>query len=540
MSLRTIFFMSTFPVSWSGEESFPLEVDSCFNQESTTGLNLLQKAASIYHRQAQAGDRQSNVLLQYDDHDVAKANATALKNELADQITSHGKVLFESKHKNAVPSCSPLTNQGGSFYSVNLGVGTPRQYMEVVVDTGSDNVLIPWCGCPTCEKNVPCFKVSQSSTLSLTDLLVEEEFGSGAVDSVLSSDYVSVGASVAYMQDSLFVIVLEALDVGIDGILGLGNPYGDGIPSFLQEAGLTRFSVCMDDYAGGVLRLGNDAVTNRNVVELGAAGRFHWALTIGGVSATSGGNVEQVPICANQASPCAAITDTGTTNILGPPEQLIALFTALCTSWPRCQASAASAQRALHTEFLVLLNNCQDWIFEGAGLDELPDIQFNMVGSNGNTQTLSISADHYTYSILGPASYAQEDLKGIFPDWLNDHPTAAAASPGTASSTTTTTTSGYVCAPSFSSFVDPIAGHGFAWILGLPLFFSYEVQFSMLGAGSIAFQKQQGGCQSCEEISLMSVSSTKTQKQRGPESALPHLRTKPSRGPSQIRIPPRI
>jgi hypothetical protein len=151
-----------------------------------------------------------------------------------------------------------------------------------------------------------------------------------------------------------------------------------------------------------------------------------------------------------------------------------------------------------------------------------------VAGSDGNTQTLSISAYAYTYSAFGQASYAQEDLKGIFPEWLNDHPKPAAALQGK-TTTTTTTTSGLVCAPSFSAFVYPIPGNGLAWILGLPLFYSYEVEYSNAGAGTIAFTEKQGGCQSCEGVSSMSVPSVRTERQRGVKGMMPHLRTKPSR-----------
>lgn len=535
--------MSTISSTWSGEESHTLEVESCYSQEcdesdisDRSSLNLLQKAAHVFHRQAtsQEVEELTKALTTLTDPRAKQShqvNTSSLKEELKHQIRSNHNTALKSKLRNAAPSCNMLTDQGGSYYSVNIGVGTPPQYFEVVLDTGSDNVLIPWCGCPTRVQNTPCFKVSESSTFSVTDLVVEEEFGSGGVDSALSSDYVSVGASVAYMKDSLLVILLETLDVAIDGILGLGNPFSDGVASYMQEAGLARFSVCLDDYTGGVLRLGSDASTN--AVELGATGLYHWALTIGGVSVANAGSVEQVPIC--ESSLCGGITDTGTTNLLGPPQQLVALFAGLCNSWPRCQASAASTARELHTEFIVLLNNCQDWIFEGTGLDELPDIQFKMVGSNGESKTLSVSAYHYTYSVLGTSSYAQDDLKGIFPEWLNGKPRTAAVSGMTAAAqgttSTTTTTTGLVCAPSFSTIEYPLGSNGSAWILGLPLFFGYQVEFSLLGSGSIAFQEQpaEGGCQSCDGMSPMSVPSAHTVGNQGARGRVPRLRTKPSR-----------
>merc|ERR1719247_3557070 len=103
----------------------------------------------------------------------------------------------------------------------------------------------------------------------------------------------------------------------------------------MQQAGVDRYSLCFND-AGkpGALRMGLPPLTDA----LPAIGTSHWGLGIYGISV---GSHDATPMfcdaskmAPNQATPCAAIPDSGTTLMLASKEQVDTTFEALCEAWP--------------------------------------------------------------------------------------------------------------------------------------------------------------------------------------------------------------
>jgi hypothetical protein len=87
-----------------------------------------------------------------------------------------------------------LTNYKNSQYVGTIQVGTPKQEIDVIFDTGSSNFWITSVNCmdPGCLMQ-KSYNNKLSSTHSPVDLRVEVEFGSGKVEGVFSKDTVYFG-----------------------------------------------------------------------------------------------------------------------------------------------------------------------------------------------------------------------------------------------------------------------------------------------------------------------------------------------------------
>jgi len=142
-------------------------------------------------------------------------------------------------------TCAPLHNHG-TFFTVQLCVGTPEQCFDVVADTGSDSVIVPSCICAEtpgagCTQGDKCFRGSnRSSTFSLPNKtkVISMTFGSGTVEAAIATDIVSVGDLEVNMKDGVLLMVNRAaLRIAGDfqGILGLGVPKGKKTMPYLLQ-----------------------------------------------------------------------------------------------------------------------------------------------------------------------------------------------------------------------------------------------------------------------------------------------------------------
>lgn len=111
------------------------------------------------------------------------------------------------------------------------------------------------------------------------------------------------------------------------------------VPSFLERAGVQRFSMCFNHNADGVLAL-RTPQTNF----LSSSGKVHWSLNFHGVSV---GEQELVAgFCGD--SKCSVIPDSGTTLFAGPQEHIESLYESLCQRWARCKQTHEKLQKGVH------------------------------------------------------------------------------------------------------------------------------------------------------------------------------------------------
>lgn len=277
---------------------------------------------------------------------------------------------------------------------------------------------------------------------------------------------------------------------------------------FLETAGVARFSMCFNDGADGMLRLNPPAAAKT----LGNVGRQHWALDFRGISV--GGNATLLDFCGTdgmregQETPCGAIPDSGTTVIMAPQEQLNMLFEGLCEEWDRCKQNhtamleaAEAAHEAAESTYNVdpfdikpvsksaifqfLLMDCGSWLDPATNLDELPSLNFNVVGANGTDQTLEMPGWSYVIE-----SAEAED--GSRPK---------------------------VCQPAFGAMEMDTDLNGPVWIFGTPFFYMFDIGYDLESdpAGISLTSVEESPCGSCDSdgtVSLVAGSTSALAKQR--------------------------
>eukprot|EP00932_Pfiesteria_piscicida_P013238 SRR837773.24758.p1 GENE.SRR837773.24758~~SRR837773.24758.p1 ORF type:complete len:384 (-),score=184.27 SRR837773.24758:43-1161(-) len=331
------------------------------------------------------------------------------------------------------------------------------------------------------------------------------------------------------MDKSLLLLVDKALEFGgpFEGILGLGLPRHNDTElekqaeksgqsreqiekmshmmdqrGFLQTAGIDRFSMCFNgEGKDGVLRLGQE----KPELQLGSVGTVHWGLGLTGVSvvpskagaakepsfislgraAAEAGEVK-TSFCdpsnmkEGQETPCGAIPDSGTTLIMGPPEQLIELFLKVCDAWPKC-ANGNAEEKPLK-RFQSLLQDCENWL-EKDSFSDLPVLKFHLEGAGGAKTTVDIHPDNYIMEyVVDEVKYVKKHLAGVF-DVVAEVPTGKQVK---------------VCSPAFGTQNFNTVKNGPVWILGTPVFYDYQVGYD-LKATPPAISFVNDACGTCED-----------------------------------------
>jgi len=311
---------------------------------------------------------------------------------------------------------------------------------------------------------------------------------------------------------------------------------------FLEQANISRFSMCFNSGGNGVLRLGTRGTEDSH----GGIGKAHWGLDFRGFSVGKNTTVADALFCSpenmseKQDTPCGAVPDSGTTMMVGPPEHVQAILETICDEWDRCtknytallaaEEQAAEAITKIYgvnpfnmggmtkadvVQFLLL--DCESWIDHGAGLSELPDLNLHIVGSNDTQQTLTVTSSAYVME--SPAS-KMEALK--LTSFLAGKSMALNAS-GAGNRT------GKVCSPAFSAGEFTTEANGPVWILGTPLFYDFVVGYDATSdPPSMAFSSQKDTpCGSChpekEGLKLLDMHGY----QSGHHRRLRRLRKKP-------------
>ncbi|KAI9268596.1 aspartic peptidase domain-containing protein [Helicostylum pulchrum] len=127
---------------------------------------------------------------------------------------------------------TPLFNDEGSEYLVNIGIGTPIQNFTLSLDTGSADLWIPSIECPTDQCPLTRFDASKSSTFHPTTSLFHVQYGIGSVNGTYGTDHVYLGD--AHVPQQLFGLASSTRDLILvtsnntneiaNGIFGLGHP----------------------------------------------------------------------------------------------------------------------------------------------------------------------------------------------------------------------------------------------------------------------------------------------------------------------------
>eukprot|EP00927_Polykrikos_kofoidii_P016574 TRINITY_DN174_c0_g1_i3.p1 TRINITY_DN174_c0_g1~~TRINITY_DN174_c0_g1_i3.p1 ORF type:complete len:548 (-),score=76.45 TRINITY_DN174_c0_g1_i3:112-1755(-) len=431
----------------------------------------------------------------------------------------------------------------------------------------------------TCDRGDKCFVGTEhSSTFHLAHgkagvRSVSLAFGSGTIDAAVATDVVNIGGISATAEQSLFLMYDHRLNFQgpFEGILGLGipkngsisrvggsnrqnsrasgivkriieeilggrkrqvtNPFAVGTStqelahfseeatwkpkSMLELAGITRFSMCFTERTDGVLRLGTPALK----APLSSVGVMHWGLDFRGIRI---GDSTKPILCstdempATQDTPCGIIPDSGTTNILGPQEDVNDLLDAICDGWARCRsnftalvkAGEAAAQASADVYGFdpfgftnitskkrdvlnLLLADCDSWISDGDGLRELPSLHFG-VASVANERNQSIELTGWSYVVEYSFNQTERsELQKVAQQKLPKR----------------------MCKHSFGPMEYRTKSNGPVWILGTPLFYTYRVDYeSGTSPPSMSFTKlSDEPCGACENNAVLMSEAHHTQ-----------------------------
>ncbi|KAG8908027.1 hypothetical protein FRB99_000845 [Tulasnella sp. 403] len=131
-----------------------------------------------------------------------------------------------------------------------LAIGTPPQFMKVMLDTGAEDLVVPVKGCNRCKYET--FDPSLSESYLMVEEPFRTEYGDGCVTTGTAAvDVVSIGGRVVPDQPFGAVSdVSETFQTDLwSGLLGLGisTPGPDDNPSFFEEL-RRRGSLNADDY----------------------------------------------------------------------------------------------------------------------------------------------------------------------------------------------------------------------------------------------------------------------------------------------------
>eukprot|EP00375_Theileria_parva_P003530 XP_766213.1 pepsinogen [Theileria parva strain Muguga] len=124
--------------------------------------------------------------------------------------------------------CIPIPHLRHVQYVMSIGVGTPKQEIYPIIDTGSTNtwVISEQCNSITCS-GVPTFNSRKSSTFSPVNEGLRIRFGTGTIKGVLGIDNVTIGQDT--IEKQIFGLVNEESSnvfkvIKFQGIIGLGFP----------------------------------------------------------------------------------------------------------------------------------------------------------------------------------------------------------------------------------------------------------------------------------------------------------------------------
>lgn len=243
-------------------------------------------------------------------------------------------VLYSSNAKG--PILEPLKNYRNVQYYGNITLGTPPQVFSVIFDTGSSNFWVPSSKClastPACRVHRKYYS-NRSSTYVENGAYFTIEYGSGTVSGELSIDTLGIGE--ARVKRQMFGEVTEEisreqafLNGKFDGILGLGYPQGavqHVTPVFdnMVAQGVAVKPVFafylnrnLRDASGGELLFGgvDEAHYKGDITYLPVTKKDYWQFKMDGIKISG-----KTTVCKGG---CQAIADSGTTLIVGPPDDI--------------------------------------------------------------------------------------------------------------------------------------------------------------------------------------------------------------------------
>lgn len=345
---------------------------------------------------------------------------------LAPPLPSIGAAPFGQR--DGLPYRQRLRNFHNVQYHADLEIG--GQVVSGIFDTGSFDLVVVSTRCKKCPE--PEYNHSASSTYVPDGTEQMHQYGSGPALSRVAYEHVSFGPFVLWNQ-TFFEIIdhnISALDdASFDAIVGIGGvAESDAInSSMVQKIGAREYSICLEEGSSnpGWLTWGGDLANRSAALELSVIGKHHWAVALNRVIPV-GLDLQKeqedaagVLLCKDG---CAVVLDSGTSLIAAPSYALQGLAYLL----PEVHA------------------NCSNF-------EEMPILELNLGGHR-----VLLPPEAYVFRLTGTLVEAQSVW-----DILYFKPNINAVDE---------------CLLAFMP-MDRRTEYGPLWILGMPFFRTYHVQF---------------------------------------------------------------
>jgi len=215
-----------------------------------------------------------------------------------------------------------------------ISIGTPAQNFNVVFDTGSSNLWVPSKSCAF--TNIACklhskYDSSKSSTYVKNGTKFAIRYGSGSLSGFTSQDSVTMGTTT--VKNVLFAEAQKEPGIAFvaakfDGILGFGYPEiaVNGMPPFFQSA-VASGAIAKAQFA---FYLASAESGKKSELTLGGSDSTKYTGSFTNVPVTRKGywqfNLDNMQVGDTKiTSKMAAIADTGTSLLAGPPDQVAAI-----------------------------------------------------------------------------------------------------------------------------------------------------------------------------------------------------------------------
>jgi hypothetical protein len=234
----------------------------------------------------------------------------------------------------------PLENHhAGAQYTINMELAGTQ--VRVIPDTGSFSLLVTSTRCEGCPQQAFNHEDAPTADYASADTTDSVSFGSGVVQIQLSHMDIELGdldadkAAVWEITHSDASMTSVWEKASFEGIFGFGwKDHDRNQTTVLESLGVTQFVFCLGSWRqDGILHLGT-VLPDHPKVFAPVIGENHWGIALSEITATRSGIVVP-PLCSG--TPCGALIDSGTTQVLLPPEHVATVRLMIGPIHPHCE-----------------------------------------------------------------------------------------------------------------------------------------------------------------------------------------------------------